>query len=153
MRKFCFEENNYECHRRWKRLIWGFFYCKPVYVGNGCVEYDCMELKDDNKVGKMFFIFSQFSSKGSIKLHAIVALKEIYALLRKPRYAEEIIALMCDQWRQQALMKMITLFSHVFNWWNLCCGCLFSEFNQNFVHYYITRCVLLKHKNKTNINC
>ncbi|KAH1216997.1 hypothetical protein GmHk_13G037745 [Glycine max] len=64
---------------------------------NGCVEYDCMELKDDNKVGKMFFIFSQFSSKGSIKLHAIVALKEIYALLRKPRYAEEIIALMCDQ--------------------------------------------------------
>ncbi|KAL2978248.1 hypothetical protein AAZX31_13G109500 [Glycine max] len=26
--------------------------------GDDCVEYDCMELKDDNEVGKMFFIFS-----------------------------------------------------------------------------------------------
>ena len=40
------------------RSFFEVFYCKHVYVGDDCVEYDCMELKDDNEVGKMFFIFS-----------------------------------------------------------------------------------------------
>ena len=52
------------------RSLFEVFYCKHVYVGDGCVEYDCLELKDNNDVGKsfFFFIFSEFSSKGLIKL-------------------------------------------------------------------------------------
>ena len=34
-----------------------FFYRKLVYVGDGCVEYNCVELKDNNEVGNIFFIF------------------------------------------------------------------------------------------------
>lgn len=34
-----------------------FFYHKHVYVSNGYVEYDCMKLKDDNNVEKMFSFF------------------------------------------------------------------------------------------------
>ncbi|KAL5165385.1 hypothetical protein HKD37_18G050518 [Glycine soja] len=65
--------------------------------GDGCMEYDCIELKDDNDVGKMFFIFSKFSSKRSIKLYPMVGqfAKEIFVLLHKPRSTEEIIALTC----------------------------------------------------------
>ena len=58
-----------------------------------------MDLKDNNDVGKIFFIFSHFSSKGSIELYAMVdqSLEEILVLLCKPRklrFVEEIIALM-----------------------------------------------------------
>lgn len=49
-----------------------FFYHQPIYVGDGCVEYDYMKFKDDNHVGKIFFIFSEFSSKGPIELYAMV---------------------------------------------------------------------------------
>ncbi|KAH1213513.1 hypothetical protein GmHk_14G041454 [Glycine max] len=38
--------------------------------GDGCIEYECMKLKRDNDVGKLFFIFSKFSSKGPIELNA-----------------------------------------------------------------------------------
>ena len=31
---------------------------KHVYVGDGCVEYACLELKDNNDVGKSFFFLS-----------------------------------------------------------------------------------------------
>jgi len=63
------------------------FYRKLVYVGDNCVEYNCMELKYNNEVGKMFFTFSQFSSKGPIELFAMVGRSpiEILVLLHKPR--------------------------------------------------------------------
>ena len=32
-----------------------FFYRQPIYVGDGCVEYDYIEIKCDNDDGKMFF--------------------------------------------------------------------------------------------------
>ena len=76
-----------------------FFYHKLVYVGDGCVKYHSIELKDNNDVRNMFFIFSEFSSKEPIKLYAMVGQspKDILGLLhktRKPRFVEEIIALM-----------------------------------------------------------
>jgi len=73
-----------------------FFYHKHVYLGNDCVEYDYMELKDDNEAGKMFFIFSHFSSKSPIKLYAMVGRspEEIFVMLRKSGPTEEIIVLM-----------------------------------------------------------
>ena len=63
-----------------------------TYVG--CIEYDCMEIKRDNDVEKMFFILSEFSSKDLIELNATFAqsLDEILTLLRKPRSANRIIA-------------------------------------------------------------
>ena len=39
------------------RILLDLFYCQPVYVGNGYIEYRCMELKCDDDAGKMFFIF------------------------------------------------------------------------------------------------
>lgn len=42
------------------RSLFEVFYCKHVYVGDGCVEYDCLELKDNNDVGKSFFFFYLF---------------------------------------------------------------------------------------------
>ncbi|KAH1242715.1 hypothetical protein GmHk_07G019994 [Glycine max] len=67
-----------------------------VTRGNDCVEYDYMELKDDNEAGKMFFIFSHFSSKSPIKLYAMVGRspEEIFVMLRKSEPTEEIIVLM-----------------------------------------------------------
>ena len=83
-----------------RRLFEGFFYHKHVYVGVGCVEFGCMELKDNNQVWKMFFIFLQISSKGLIELYSVVGRspEKILVLLckpRKPRLAKVIIALMC----------------------------------------------------------
>ena len=58
-----------------------------------------MKLERDNDMGKIFFIFSEFSRKGPIKLNANFGRSpnEILALLRKPmkpRFSNEIIALM-----------------------------------------------------------
>lgn len=66
-----------------------------------CVAYDCMELKHDDDVGKMFSIYSKFNSKGSIELNATFGCSpnEILALLckpRNPRITNKIIALMRD---------------------------------------------------------
>jgi len=81
------------------RSLFVGFYRKHVYVGEGCVEYVCMEIKNDNEVGKIFFIFSQFSSKCLIELYAMIdkSPKEILVLLckpRKPRSVEDVIGLM-----------------------------------------------------------
>ena len=51
---------------RLQNFTWSF-YCQPIYVGDGCVEYDYMELKRDNDVGKMFFVYLEFSTKGLIE--------------------------------------------------------------------------------------
>lgn len=55
-----------------------------------------MDLKDNNDVGKIFFIFSHFSSKGSIELYAMIgqSREETLALLCKPKSVKEIITLM-----------------------------------------------------------
>ena len=83
-------------------ILLHLFYHQPVYVGDSCVEYKCVELKHNDDVGKMFCLFSKFSSKGLIKLNATFSrsLDEILVLLhkpRKPRFAYLIIALMCDK--------------------------------------------------------
>ena len=44
------------------------FYHQPIYKGDGCVEYNCIELKCDGNVRKIFFIYSEFSTKCSIEL-------------------------------------------------------------------------------------
>lgn len=54
------------------RSLHDIFKRKHVYADDYCVEYNCLELKDHNDMGKIFFIFSQFSSKGPIKLYAMV---------------------------------------------------------------------------------
>ena len=76
------------------RILLNLFYLQPVYLDDGCIEYDCMEIKRDNDVEKMFFIYSEFSSKDLIELNATFAqsLDEILTLLRKPRSANRIIA-------------------------------------------------------------
>ncbi|KAH1249334.1 hypothetical protein GmHk_05G012710 [Glycine max] len=56
--------------------------------GDGCVEYDYMELNDNHDVGKI--------SKGSIELYAMIgqSREETLALLCKPKSVKEIITLM-----------------------------------------------------------
>lgn len=39
------------------RMLLDIHYCQHVYRGDGCVKYDCMELRDDNDVEKIFFLF------------------------------------------------------------------------------------------------
>ena len=76
-----------------------FFYCQPIYVGDSCDEYHYMDLKCDNDVGKIFFIYSEFSTKCPIELNETFehSPNEIFVLLCQPRIANEIIALMCDK--------------------------------------------------------
>ena len=52
------------------RILLDFSYRQPIYVSDGCVQYGCMKIKHDDDVGKMFFIFSKFSSKGLIEYNA-----------------------------------------------------------------------------------
>ena len=52
------------------RILLNLFYRQLIYVGDDWVEYDIMDLKRDNDVGKIFFIYSEFSTKGSIELFA-----------------------------------------------------------------------------------
>ena len=73
-----------------------------MYIGDGCVEYEWMELEREDDVGKMFFIFSKFSSKDLVELNATFeqSLEEILVLLCKPmktRFVDEIIVLMHDK--------------------------------------------------------
>ena len=84
------------------KILINHFYRQPIYVGDGCVEYECMELKCNDDVGKMFFICSKFSTKGLIELNATFGhfIDEIFALLckpRNPRTTDNIIALMRDE--------------------------------------------------------
>ncbi|KAH1212527.1 hypothetical protein GmHk_14G040700 [Glycine max] len=66
---------------------------QPVYVGDSCVEYECVKLKHNDDVEKI---------KGLIELNATFGLfaNEILVLLHKPRKlrsTDEIIALMHDK--------------------------------------------------------
>ncbi|KAH1246238.1 hypothetical protein GmHk_06G016357 [Glycine max] len=84
------------------KILLDLFYRQPIYVSDGCVKYDCMELKHDDDVGKMFFIYSKFSTKSLIKFNATFghSRDEIFALVHKPRNPRtiiEIITLMCDE--------------------------------------------------------
>ena len=46
------------------KILLDLFYRKPVYVGDDCVEYGCMELKhDDDQCGKKVFIFLELVAK------------------------------------------------------------------------------------------
>ena len=84
------------------KFLLDLFYRYPIYIGDDCVEYDCMELKHDDDEGKIFFIYSKFSIKGHIELKTTFGcfLGVILALLHKPRKpitTNEIIALMHDE--------------------------------------------------------
>ena len=88
-------------NRGYKILI-NFFYRQSIYVSNSCVAYDCMELKHNSDVGKMFFIYLELSTKGLIKMNATFGCSpdEILTLLykpRKPRTTGEIIALINNE--------------------------------------------------------
>ena len=79
-----------------------YFYYQLNYKGDGCVAYNCIELKHNDDVGKMFLIYSKYSTKGSIVLNATFGRspEEILAQLckpRKPRTDDEIIAMMRDE--------------------------------------------------------
>ena len=96
LRKIIFNAN-----KGYKILI-NLVYRQPIYICDDCVEYDYMELKSDNDVSKMFFIYSVFSTKCPIELNATFGhfSDEILALLhkpRKPRTINEMIVLMCDE--------------------------------------------------------
>ncbi|KAL5194329.1 hypothetical protein HKD37_20G056425 [Glycine soja] len=68
-----------------RRTLLDLFYSQPIYVDDDCVEYECMELKCDDDVDEIFFIFSEFSSKGPIELNATFdrSPDEILVLLHK----------------------------------------------------------------------
>ena len=51
------------------RILINIFHGQLIYVGDVCVEYNCIELKWNNDVGKMFFVYLEFSTKGSIVLN------------------------------------------------------------------------------------
>ncbi|KAH1199005.1 hypothetical protein GmHk_18G052463 [Glycine max] len=73
-------------------LIDGFYH-QPNYIGDGCVAYDYKEFKHNDDVGKI--------TKGSIELNVTFGRSsdKILAQLRKPRKprtADDIIALMHD---------------------------------------------------------
>ena len=96
LRKIIFNAN-----KGYKILI-NLVYRQPIYICDDCVEYDYMELKSDNDVSKMFFIYLVFSTKCPIELNATFGhfSDEILALLhkpRKPRTINEMIVLMCDE--------------------------------------------------------
>ena len=96
LRKTIFDTN------RGSRILLDLFYHQPIYVGDGCVEYNCMKLKHDDDVETIFFIYSKFSTKCLIELNATFgcSLDEILALLRKPRKSrivDEIIVLIHDE--------------------------------------------------------
>ncbi|KAL5173041.1 hypothetical protein HKD37_16G045666 [Glycine soja] len=96
LRKIIFNAN-----KVYKILI-NLVYRQPIYICDDCVEYDYMELKSDNDVSKMFFIYLVFSTKCPIELNATFGhfSDEILALLhkpRKPRTTNEMIVLMCDE--------------------------------------------------------
>jgi len=61
-----------------------------------CVEYECIKLKHDKHVAKMFFIFVEFVSLISIKLCNMLSRssEEIITLMCKSRFAEEIVCFM-----------------------------------------------------------
>ena len=78
------------------------FYCQPIYVSDNYAKYDCIELNHNDGVGKMFFIYLKFNTKGLIEFNATfrLSLDEIFVLLhkrRKPRMTDEMIALMRDE--------------------------------------------------------
>ena len=84
------------------KILIDLFCRQPIYVGDGCVVYNYIELKHDDDVGKTFFIYLEFSIKGPIELNITFGCSpdEILALLhkpRKPRTTDEIIALMHDE--------------------------------------------------------
>jgi len=74
-----------------------------IYVGDGCVVYNCKELKHNDDVGKMFFIYSKFSIKSPIELPATFGHSrgEILGMSHKSRKLrtadDEIIAEICDE--------------------------------------------------------
>ena len=72
------------------KILINVFYHQPNYVSDGCVAYNCMKLKHNDDVGKIFFIYSEYSSKGSIKLNATFGCspEEILAQLQKPIMAK-----------------------------------------------------------------
>lgn len=82
-------------------LLHFFFYHQPIYVGDDRVEFECMNLKHDDHVGKIFFIFSIFSTKCQIELNVMFGRfpNEIIAFVgkpMKPTSLDEIIHLMHD---------------------------------------------------------
>ncbi|KAH1246742.1 hypothetical protein GmHk_06G016767 [Glycine max] len=97
----------YDANRACINLL-DLFYRQLIYVGDGCVECDCMELKCNNDVAKI--------NKGLIELNATFghSLDKIFVLLhkpRKPRTTVEIIALMRDEsvWSLRKLLVVIFL--------------------------------------------
>ena len=56
LRKTIFDAN------RGSKILLNLFYIQPICVGDDCVEYDYMELKHDDNVRKMFFIYLEFST-------------------------------------------------------------------------------------------
>ena len=89
----------FDANGGYKTLI-NVFYHQPNHVSDGFVAYNCMKLKHDDDVGKIFFIYSEYSSKGLIKLNATFwcSPEEILAQLQKPITANEIIALMYNEY-------------------------------------------------------
>ena len=83
-------------------ILLDFFYRQLVCVGDGCIEYEFMKLKCNDDEGRIFFIFSKFSSKGSIELNTTFGRSpdEIPTLLHtpmKPIFDYDIITLTRDK--------------------------------------------------------
>ena len=51
------------------KILLDLFYRQPIYVDDGCIEYECKELKCNNDMRKMIFICLEFSSKCLIELN------------------------------------------------------------------------------------
>ena len=69
-----------------------FFIVNQFFISDDCVEYNCMKVKRSDDVGKMFFIFLEFSSKCPIELNANFS-----------RSSDEILALLCKPMKQRSI--------------------------------------------------
>lgn len=69
------------------KILLDFFYRQSIYVSDDYVEYDCMKLKCDDDVEKIFFIYLKFSIKGPIELNETFRCfpYEMLVLLYEPR--------------------------------------------------------------------
>ncbi|KAH1203324.1 hypothetical protein GmHk_17G049594 [Glycine max] len=64
------------------RILLNLFYHQQIHVGDGCVEYDYVELKHNDDVGKMLF-GSLSKEKNQQSLRKLVCLLSNYATYSK----------------------------------------------------------------------
>lgn len=121
---------------RGTKISFDVHFCQPISLGDGYVEYVCMEVKDKKDVAQMLSIYVKFGRIAtSIKLHAIFgkSLEEILALMHKPRFIEKILAIMCESIAINSNYDETPHFFHIYV--KVLVSCLLSVFF--FLYIYV----------------